>query len=76
MQMHVTGHAVLPVLEVVVFEVGEGVAHVRFAGEEGLLPEHRAVAADAARAFQVRGQGAGVQHRADAALAQLRVREQ
>ena len=29
MQMHVAGHAVLPVLEVVVFEVREGVAHVR-----------------------------------------------
>ena len=29
MQMHVARHAMLPVLEVVVLEVGEGVAHVR-----------------------------------------------
>ena len=47
-QVHVARHAVLAVLEVVVLEVREAVAHVAFAGEEGLLPEHRAPAADAA----------------------------
>ena len=76
MQVHVAGHAMLLVLEVVVFEVGERVAHVRLAREEGFLPQHRAVAADAAHAFQVRGQRAGVEHRAHAALAQLRMRQQ
>jgi hypothetical protein len=67
---------VLRVLEVVVFEVRERVAHVRLAGEERLLPDHRIVPADAACAFEVGGKGARVEHRSHAAMAQLRVREQ
>ena len=66
----------LLVLEVVVLEVGEGVAHVRLAGEEGFLPQHGAVTPDAADAFEVCGQRAGVQHGPHAALAQFRVRQQ
>ena len=76
MQMHVARHAMLFVLEVVVLEIGEGVAHVRLAGEKWLLPQHGAVTADAAHAFEMRGQRAGVQHRAHAALAQFRMRQQ
>src|SRR3954468_1640157 len=38
MQVDVARHAMLPVLEVVVLEVGDGVAHVALAGEHGLFP--------------------------------------
>ena len=76
MQVHVAGHAVLRILEVVILEIRERVAHVRLAREERLLPDHRAIAADAARAFEMGGKRAGVEHRADAALAQLRMGEQ
>ena len=75
-QVHVARNPVLPVLEVVVLEIGETVAHVAFTRQEGLLPQHLAVAADAAGAFEVRRQLAGVEHGSDAALPQFRVRQQ
>ncbi len=43
------------VLEMMVFEVGDGVAHVGLARQEGLLPDHLAATDDAAHALDESG---------------------
>ncbi len=57
----------LRVLEMVVLEVLQAVAHVVLAGKERLLPEHFAVAQDPALALQVARQFADPQLRPVAA---------
>lgn len=59
----------------VVFEVGEAVAHVRLAAEKLVLPEHFAVTQDATGACQMLRQFTGAKFRAVTATAQFRVRE-
>ena len=73
--VHVAGLAVAFELEVMVLEVGEAVAHVLFAGLDGLLPEGLAVALDADLAGDRLKVRADDQLRTEAAGAQLRARE-
>ncbi len=74
--VQIAGLAEERVLEVVVLEVGDGVAHVGLAGEEGLFPDRLAVAADAARALDVVGQGADQDFRAEGGGPELGVGEE
>ena len=41
------------VFEVVIFQIGDGVAHIVFARQEGLFPQHLAVAVDARHALDM-----------------------
>src|SRR5260221_566804 len=75
MQVYVPGPAMRRVLEVVVFEVRQRMAHVCLAGQEWLFPEQFTAAPDATIPFQMRWQPAGPKFRPDRALAQLRVGE-
>src|SRR5690606_23901641 len=56
MHVYVTGAAEQRIFEVVMLEVGDGVRHVAFAGQEWLLPRDVGSAPDAAPAADVRGQ--------------------
>ena len=53
MHMYVARAAEQTVLEVVVLEVGDGVGHVGFAGQKGLLPQQALVPIDSAHAAYV-----------------------
>nr|GFD19589.1 hypothetical protein [Tanacetum cinerariifolium] len=73
--VHIARAQELGVLEMVEFEVGQAVAHVVFATEKLLLPDHLAVALDAAHAGQVTRQFADAQFRAVGAITQLGMRQ-
>src|SRR5438105_7907377 len=71
----VAGPAMLLVFEVMMFEVGQRVAHVAFAAGELCLPNNLAAALDRNSAGHSGKIGAHDQLRSDGALAQLRRRE-
>ena len=50
MHMYVARMAEQVILEVVMLKVRHRMGHVRFARQEGLFPDHRAIAADAGMA--------------------------
>ena len=51
--MHVARLAEKLILEVVIFEIGDGVAHIVLTGEEGLFPHDLVAAANARSAHDV-----------------------
>jgi len=63
--MHIARAQELAVFEVVIFEVFQAVAHVGFAAEKLALPQHLAIAHDAAAASQMLRQLANPQFRAE-----------
>ncbi|MNM98952.1 hypothetical protein D3C81_1114990 [compost metagenome] len=75
MHVDIAGAQELGVLEVVELKVLEAVAHVLLARQERLAPQHLAIAQDAAGTFQVSRQCPKAQLRAEAAGAQLGMRQ-
>ncbi|VXB96765.1 hypothetical protein PSEUDO8O_20332 [Pseudomonas sp. 8O] len=71
--MHIAGTQELAILEVVVLEVLQAVAHVVLTGEELLLPQHLVAPTNTADAGQVTRQLADQHFRAEGTEAQLRV---
>ena len=75
MDVNVARAAELRIFELVPFEVGEAVAHVRLAREERLFPDDGAVAPDAAHAFDMLGRRTDEQLGAERRLPKLRMGE-
>ena len=75
MDVEIARTAEAVILEMMIFEIGQRVAHVGLAGEERLLPDHLAFAANAAHAFDAGRRIAHEHLRADGRMAELGVRE-
>ena len=73
MDVDVTRPAEIRIFEMMGFEVGDGMRHVRFAGQERLLEDHRLAAADARDAAHVVRQVAEQQLRSERARPELGV---
>jgi hypothetical protein len=69
--MQVAGLAEDRIFEVMVFQIGEAVRHVRLTRQEGLFPDHLVLAQDTAVAAQILGQGADQNLRAEGGHPQL-----
>ena len=76
MYMHVARLAERRIFEVMVFEIGDGVRHVRFARQERLFPQRLAVAHDARGAADVGRQVADQNLRSERGVAQLGMGEE
>lgn len=74
-QVHIARATVRGVLEVVVFQVGQRVAHIVLASDERFFPQHLLATDDAAAAAQVARQLAAAQLRANRADTQLGMRQ-
>lgn len=71
MDMQIARPTEAVILEVVIFEVGQSMAHIGFACQEGLLPDRFALAQDAAHALDRGGDLADKHLRPDCRMAEL-----